>query len=129
MGSLVKESGNDGSKTMTTTTTESGTESRESSSSSCSSSEDSSEEVKKRETCSPSLLGWPIRKAGVSKNSLVSDEMGRAEKIHFDDLTFKKPGSLISGWLFGFWVYLVAEKTLWEKKKFLFLSLNLVSFD
>ncbi|XP_044508094.1 rop guanine nucleotide exchange factor 5-like [Mangifera indica] len=96
MGSLVKKSGNDGSETMTTTTTESGTESRESSSSSCSSSEDSSEEVKKMESCSPSLLGWPIRKAGVSKNSLVSDEMGRAEKIHFDDLTFKKPGSLIS---------------------------------
>ncbi|KAJ0101169.1 hypothetical protein Patl1_06484 [Pistacia atlantica] len=96
MGSLVKKNGTGGSETVTTTTTESGTESRKSSSSSGSSCDDSVDEVKKMGSCSPSLLGWPIRKAEVSKKSLVSDEKGNEEKSHFDDLKFKKPGSLIS---------------------------------
>ncbi|KAJ4719927.1 putative Rop guanine nucleotide exchange factor [Melia azedarach] len=91
MGSLVKKKSGDD------TLSESGTESRESSSSgSGSSCDDSTEEVKKVGSRSPSLLGWPIRKAEVSKKISLSDEMNTEDKTHFDDLKFKKSGAIVS---------------------------------
>ncbi|KAL5734592.1 hypothetical protein ACOSP7_032453 [Xanthoceras sorbifolium] len=95
MGSLVKKNG-------TESVTESETESRESSSSGSgttfsSACENSTEEAKKKTgSCSPALLGWPIRKAEVSRKSLVVDENGSEERTHFDDSKFKKSSAMIS---------------------------------
>ncbi|KAI9156220.1 hypothetical protein LWI28_002423 [Acer negundo] len=95
MGSLVKKNG-------TETVTESETESRETSSSGSGNSSSSTfetstaEEVKKMGSCSPALLGWPIRKAEVSKKSSVVDENGSEDSTHFDDSKFKKSGAMIS---------------------------------
>ncbi|KAM5556556.1 rop guanine nucleotide exchange factor 5 [Rosa sericea] len=69
--------------------TDSSAESRESSSSR-SSSETSSEEVKRKGPNSPSLLGWPIRKAELCKSSTALADLDEAEeKEHVDDSKYK----------------------------------------
>lgn len=115
MGSLVKKKSGDD------TLSESGTESRESSSSgSGSSCDDSTEEVKKVGSRSPSLLGWPIRKAEVSKKISLSDEMNTEDKTHFDDLKYKKSGAIVSGFFF-FKIFLscvcLVDEKMCEKEK------------
>ncbi|KAE7996696.1 hypothetical protein FH972_001396 [Carpinus fangiana] len=102
METLVKKGGNlqkrkDGSGSFggngvrAESHTDSSTESRESSGSCRSSTETSSEEVKAKGTSSPTPLGWPIRKAQVSKSSAVSDVVQAEQKqTHLADSKLKK---------------------------------------
>ncbi|GLT93023.1 hypothetical protein SLE2022_108300 [Rubroshorea leprosula] len=71
------------------------TESRQSSSSG-SSSGTFSEKVKTMGSSSPPLLGWPIRRATVSKSSVLSDGNGEEDKTKYEDSKFKKLGSKVS---------------------------------
>ncbi|KAI5346501.1 hypothetical protein PRUPE_2G243000 [Prunus persica] len=75
--------------------TDSSGESRESSSSR-SSSETSTEEVKRKGPSSPPLLGWPIRKAELCKNSVAADVGEAEQKAHADDSKFKDLASKIA---------------------------------
>lgn len=112
METLVKKGGNlqkrkDGSGSFggngvrAESHTDSSTESRESSGSCRSSTETSSEEVKAKGTSSPTPLGWPIRKAQVSKSSAVSDVVQAEQKqTHLADSKLKKMCSKNSGLLY-----------------------------
>ncbi|GLT43794.1 hypothetical protein SLA2020_177250 [Shorea laevis] len=72
------------------------TESRQSSSSG-SSSGTFTEKVKTMGSSSPPpLLGWPIRRATVSKSSVLSDGSGQEDKTKYEDSKFKKLGSKVS---------------------------------
>lgn len=73
--------------------TDSSTESRESSSSCRSCGETSSEEVKAKGSSSPPPLGWPIRKAQVSKSSVSDVVLAEQKKNHLDDPKSKKTDS------------------------------------
>ncbi|GKU88946.1 hypothetical protein SLEP1_g3151 [Rubroshorea leprosula] len=44
---------------------------------------------------SPPLLGWPIRRATVSKSSVLSDGNGEEDKTKYKDSKFKKLGSKV----------------------------------
>lgn len=73
-----------------------GTESvTDSSSSSRSSSDFQRDEVRAKEPSSPTLLGWPIRKAEVRKSS-VSDVSEDETKSHLNDSKVKQLGSKVS---------------------------------
>ncbi|XP_052198197.1 rop guanine nucleotide exchange factor 5 [Diospyros lotus] len=63
--------------------------------SSRSSSDASADEAKAKPCSSPAPLGWPIRKAHLSKSS-ASDVSGGEAKSHLDDSRLKKLGSEIS---------------------------------
>ncbi|KAG7999017.1 hypothetical protein I3843_01G284700 [Carya illinoinensis] len=101
METLVKKSGNfqkrkDGSGSFgdngvrAESHTDSSTESRESSGSSRSSSETTSGEVKAKGSSSPPPLGWPIRKAQVSKSSVSDIGQSEQKQPHLADSTFEK---------------------------------------
>eukprot|EP00257_Ricinus_communis_P019028 XP_015577886.1 rop guanine nucleotide exchange factor 5 [Ricinus communis] len=101
-GAAVKGGGFEKRKNGSESVTESGTESRDSNSSTSSSSSEatSSEEVKTgngRDLVSQSPLGWPIRKAGECKKSLLgSTGNENKDSTHLDDSKFKQLSTKIS---------------------------------
>lgn len=128
MGSLVKRN-NGGAELVTESETESSGSGSGSGSSCCSSTTTKScddtrneEGVKKIGSCSPPLLGWPIRKAEVSKKTSVVGENGSEEKkkiSSFDDSDFKKSSAIVSGLKFCcFEVMFVSVITVWSLRKF-----------
>ncbi|KAM1020110.1 hypothetical protein ACFX13_042145 [Malus domestica] len=93
---FVKSSANNVGGGSESLTDSSGGDSRETSSTSRSSPETSGEEVKRKgPSSSPPLLGWPIRKAELCKNSVA--DLGEAErKAPVDDCNYKDLASKIA---------------------------------
>lgn len=92
--------GGGGSESLTDSSSADSTKESSSSSSSRSSSETSGQEVKRKApSASPPMLGWPIRKAELSKNTAAAADVAEAaQKTHVaDDAKFKDFASKIAG--------------------------------
>ena len=96
-----KRDGSRSSEAKTESFTDSSAEYRETSSSGSSSS-DSAEEAKAKGLSSPPPLGWPIRKATLSKCG-KSDEKENELNSHPHHTKFTRLGSKMSGWYFVFY--------------------------
>ncbi|KAM1819789.1 hypothetical protein TB1_001431 [Malus domestica] len=91
----VKSSADNGGGGSESLTDSSGGDSRETSSTSRSSSETSGEELKRKERSSPPLLGWPIRKAELCKNSAADLEEAE-RKSPVDERKYKDLASKVA---------------------------------